>query len=350
MSTPSPHTPAPLTDPGQLISNLPGVLGFYPSDSILVMILSPQDSRDYQLGPTLRVDADDADHLAQSLSGMVERTDVVLILIVSTHQETVERALSQITTLVGHLIEGIWHCHHIEEGEPLRLLYGPTVPDVPEWRETVIPALHQAAATRDLTARGGHLALDRHEAHRAYQPMPLTREMNQALDAAVDAVSERLEAATSTQEGDVQRLIAELRQGLEAMPAGATYLDVAPDLVAFMCSLLSTDDLDIRDLVLGEVVDCPEAGAVVAHAVGVYTPHVPTRVTGLVAHALAVMAHIGPTQSASAALRVAHEAAPAHGLTALIHGAVSHGVAPTHIVQCVMGGVRILRQRYGLSP
>lgn len=348
MSTPAPHAPAPLTDPGQLVANLPAILGFYPAESVLALILSHTGDKQYQLGPTLRVDLEDVEHLAEPLPEIVEPTDVVLILIVSDDHE-VEDALETITAHAGHLIEGVWHCREISEGESLRLLHGPAVPDLDEWHHTTIPAIHQAVATRDVLRRGGHVSLDRQEAHEAFQPVPLSPDMSRVLSEVVAAVETRLRTISETAEGEVQSLIADLRAGLEGTPTDATHRDIDPGVLALTCALLSADELDIRDLALGELIRCPRAGAAVGHAVGVYGQDALTRATGLTAHALTVMAATGPAPVVQAALRIAHETAPLHGLTSLIHGAVTGGAPHAHVVQCVVSGVEILRQRYGLS-
>ncbi|GAB3692031.1 DUF4192 family protein [Corynebacterium nasicanis] len=347
MSAPAPVPHAPLTDPGQLVANLPGILGFYPQGSVIAMILTHQQDQRYELGPTLRVDLEDVEHLVEIMPGMVEPTDIALVIIVSEDQTATDQALSTITGQVDHLVEGVWACAQIEEGEPLHLLHGEVIPS--QWRGATIPAIHAATATRDILHRGGHVALDRSEAHQRYQPVLLPSDQRQALETAVEAVDDRLDAIRDTAEGEIQSLIAQLRAGLEETPAGTTPQTVDADLLALACALLSANDLDIRDLVLGEVIDRPKSGQVLTHAVGVYGPDTLTRVTGLTAHALAVMATGGPRQQAQAALAVAREAAPLHGLTTLIHGAVVSGAEPAHIVDCVMSGVQILRARYGIA-
>lgn len=47
----APHASAPLTDIAQIAANLPGVLGYYPRESALAVVLSHQEAGRYGLRP-----------------------------------------------------------------------------------------------------------------------------------------------------------------------------------------------------------------------------------------------------------------------------------------------------------
>lgn len=127
-----------LFGPSDIIAALPGVLGFYPQESVVVLGILPdnQDAGGLQLGPVVRVDLARLDALVEKLktdtSQYLLGDDVLAYLgvIVSRIPDSelvigVTERLRYLEEETGFKIDLCWHVSEIAQGTPYTLLFGP---------------------------------------------------------------------------------------------------------------------------------------------------------------------------------------------------------------------------------
>lgn len=159
MSTP---TAPVVSDPASLFAEIPGMLGFYPESSIILLCLDKNDSSRFSLGPVIRADLTDAETLCEA--PIV--ADIILTLVVSDEEEDdflVDEAVMVLLEAEALPIEGIWHVPAIAQEERVTLLWGAdTVPD--EWAEGgTIPAIFATNTMRDSLNKGTLLSENRED-------------------------------------------------------------------------------------------------------------------------------------------------------------------------------------------
>jgi hypothetical protein len=105
---------------GELIAGIPGLLGFVPTDSLVLATFSGRD--DFRLGPTIRVDlplARDRLALVQQLRGALRQNEVVAVAAVVVgggsadppnlpHRELVRLLTRELTDLDARLVHSAW--------------------------------------------------------------------------------------------------------------------------------------------------------------------------------------------------------------------------------------------------
>lgn len=127
-----------LFGPSDIIAALPGVLGFYPQESVVVLGIIPdsEGTGGLQLGPVVRVDLTRLEAFIESLKTDVTQyllgDDVTayLAVIVSRipNSELVKDAVDRLQFLeeeTGFKVDLCWHVSEIAQGTPYTLLFGP---------------------------------------------------------------------------------------------------------------------------------------------------------------------------------------------------------------------------------
>ncbi|OIR42456.1 hypothetical protein BJP08_03895 [Corynebacterium sp. NML140438] len=141
-----------LFGPSDIIAALPGVLGFYPQESVVVLGILPdsQDAGGLQLGPVVRVDLARLDALVENLktdtSQYLLGDDVLAYLgiIVSRIPDSdlvigATERLHYLEEETGFKIDLCWHVSEIAQGTPYTLLFGPS--EVPDGEYTLSASL-----------------------------------------------------------------------------------------------------------------------------------------------------------------------------------------------------------------
>lgn len=127
-----------LFGPSDIIAALPGVLGFYPQESVVVLGIMPdcEGTGGLQLGPVVRVDLTRLDAFVENLKTDISQyllgDDVLAYLgvIVSRipDSELVEETTERLRNLedeTGFKIDLCWHVSEVAQGTPYTLLFGP---------------------------------------------------------------------------------------------------------------------------------------------------------------------------------------------------------------------------------
>ncbi|WP_408931314.1 DUF4192 domain-containing protein [Corynebacterium sp. YSMAA1_1_D6] len=160
MNTTTPHTEytPPITTPGHLLANIPGLLGFFPTESVLFLAIDTTP-RGPAMGPLARVDIDQAqDALPDIAATLTEHAREGVFAFVVSHRPLTE--LREVATWLYGLtyardgvdVDAAWHVNEISQGESYILLHGAVSTDgsgpMKKWVEGVIPPLTSAPTMR----------------------------------------------------------------------------------------------------------------------------------------------------------------------------------------------------------
>lgn len=169
-----------LRTPGQLLSNIPGILGFYPSDSIVLMAFEESDGA-LTLGPTLRFDiADVSSTLTEALTAIdYHRCVFIMPFAITTSANTdlhsIANEIFNQAALLEMPITGMWHTTEIAEGEPFGMIardlndIHPDFIDMEElpehWKRGRIENIVNSATMEPFIREGRLPGFDRDEVH-----------------------------------------------------------------------------------------------------------------------------------------------------------------------------------------
>lgn len=341
----------PLTSPGSLFANIPGILGFYPQSSLVLMAFATTDTATrYELGPVMRVDLNELDECASETMQVI--TDggygLVLALVVTDDRAAAENAA---LTLYRHdegLIDACWTAHDLISGSTYEILFGPAGAEEAgtHWATGSIDAVHTSQTTASLLNAGEVLALDREEAFNRFAPG------NPAFspqDVATMTATARTDAQEAVNADTSDRLVAFVQDFDHFLatydPRGACQMYADADALARGATAMASADL--RDCVIGTALDHPVVAMALTKAVATTFTDPTIRSNALCVYALAATAH-GISPLASTALRVSDHENPGHNLTALLAVADCNGLLP-QTVAVVRRGCDSTRAEYGLS-
>ncbi|NLA56301.1 MAG: DUF4192 domain-containing protein [Corynebacterium humireducens] len=340
-----------LNSPGQIAANLPGILGFYPHDSLVFVTFSETGSPDkMELGPVLRIDLDDLvmlPELAQAVEDMGQ--DVVFGFLVTTRPDAEINEV--IDTLVAMTRAGIlrldlaWVTREILTGEPVRIGFGPpsALAELDaSWTHDVIAPVSSARAMEPLLEQGELPDLNRAEAQEHF------RRANPHFDEAECAYLTRfaLERAHELSPTVYPALAADARLLIgEARDVPLDDLLADEEVLLTVATLLGT--LELRDLLIEDVLQEPGTGAQLMLAVA-------RTFTGFIRHnALAVyalcMVELRLTMRSTHALLAVLEEDRSHSLSQLLLVPAQAGEFE-FMVRSVREGSRIVRANHGVEP
>ncbi|QNQ90368.1 DUF4192 family protein [Corynebacterium poyangense] len=103
--------------PGGLFANIPGILGFYPHDSVVFLAFSPRKPDGYILGPTLRIDCAllHSDHGRETCESIMDHLDEISVEMVIALVLSRDAALRNKTSKkLSDLRQELTNCHKIE--------------------------------------------------------------------------------------------------------------------------------------------------------------------------------------------------------------------------------------------
>lgn len=130
--------------PGQLIANIPGALGFYPTESLVLMGFNKTLGR-YTLGPTVRMDIDKIPETMNEVTDTLHQMGCEMLMgfLITTRPEELIDAV--VTDLYYHRclrsdleIVACWHVPQVRTGEEYAIWFGPeaySTTDNPHWRD-----------------------------------------------------------------------------------------------------------------------------------------------------------------------------------------------------------------------
>lgn len=327
-----------ISELGDLIASIPGILGYYPQESAVVVSLLDDASGGALLGPVLRADLAHAEKLA-SVLGELPAQGVCghLAVIVSRipNSALVRDAADALYSATGGegepLVEACWHVSEIATGTPYTLMFGPSVEEMgrcglpAQWVSGAVSSVMAQAAMAPLIAEGALPELDRGDARSLFDAVEDPRwPRDAACEARINRQGRELAAQLDT---DPRAARATLSQACDVLLAARELplvgVDAAPPLDAlFTCrgevELLAAalTDSRVRDCLLGSALQNPRGAAALFLAVA--------RTFGGVvrANALSLWAvlavHLSLSPWAWAAVERALEEVPGHSMAVIV--------------------------------
>lgn len=349
----------PLTAPGQIVANLPGILGFFPHDSIIIAsFTSVGADRRFRLGPVMRIDVDDL-HLLPELADALEPEEEDLLfafLVTARSAAEVDEVADELADLADADIlpvSACWWTREILTGEPLQLLFGPRSAADDGWRDGVVAPVSQAQAMSTLLSHGQLPDLSREETIAQFDhgnPAFTLWECGQLTGFALRYSREllsRMARGGSTPWGSYGGVALDLRLLLEEIAEeerGAGSLMEDDEAILTAATLLGNSTL--RDLILEEAVVQPQAASRLMLAVA-RTCTGTIRHNALSLYALCAVA-TGLTMRAMPALIAVLEEDAGHRLAGLLLDACQAGAFDT-LMHAVREGSRMVRAEHGVE-
>lgn len=337
--------------PGELIACVPGALGFYPQESLVLIGLerSGPDPSAFALGPIVRADLGSGERLEYALRALELAGQDIHLAIIVTRIPNSRLALEAAYFLEhsgSERVPGIaacWHVSEIASGTPYTLLFDAAgasaantntiEPDAPpEYYTGTVPSVVGAPTMRGLLQNGLLPELNREEIalhfesasaadtrrcealyEAAYaQGRELTEHRFTRPDALFDAAERGCEMLNPHRGGSAEQAGA-FPAGTGAKPVTLADCFASDEDVQLLAALLSHSHL--RDSLIVDIVENPETAARLLLSIA-------RNFTGVIrANALSLWA-IAAVESglepwAFAALRAAQDEVPGHSLSAI---------------------------------
>lgn len=268
------NTP-PITTPGHLLANIPGLLGFYPTESVIFMAIDTTP-RGPAMGPIARVDIADAQEVLPDIAAALaeEAREGIFAFLVS-HRPLEE--LAEISCWLYSLdrardgidIDAAWHVRAIACGEHYAMLHGTVNADgsgpMKKWVEGAVPALTDAPTMRSCVDHNVVPELSREDffstfarGNTHFDALEAEALGRQARDSAT-RLRARVAAATGTKRKElVDSFLDDVRWTLGTV---ATVEEVAHDVDMLQACAVWMSTTWTRDLVVGVCTDAGEEAA-----------------------------------------------------------------------------------------
>lgn len=359
-----PMTAHHILTPGQLLANVPGSLGFYPTESLILMGFNATaeegenqtqtDNRatgnpvNVTLGPTLRIDIDDFENLQGDIVRALAPLEptVVFAFIISQRPE---RLLDEVThklynsgTTHGMTIDACWYTPEIKTGEPYELWFGrdltPGATSGNTWQYGTIPSITATPSMEEFVDRGELPELNRKEAVRPY----ITRNNAFSSQEAARLAATARTLSTALADGErfgsaanpygIEDIAQDARLLLEEYSAHDAW-DSNDHLLLTVATWLATTAT--RDLVLAEFLAQPAAGAsVLLEVAQTFSGEIRANALSIYAAAQVVLRQ---SHRAGLALTCVLQEYPEHRLSSLFYKLYSAGQLH-NIVDCATEG------------
>lgn len=359
--------PSLLGTPGEILANVPGILGFYPEESlVLATFFRKGDTAHHTLGPVLRVDLDDVDLLPDIATALEPvEPDLIFAFIItadssSIHVDLMAERLFEAGEQERIGVTACWITTGIFSGEPYHLAFGPAPgkltyqgAELPGWTEGRIPPVVQAAATRKMLEAGQLPEPNRTEAYSHFRrgnPNAGAREIMQMQNRSLLRSGEIMRALERANDGRAYRSTLSFFADLldqadpDSSPAGQSLLaDVwmLSDVASYLHTAL------LRDSVIHLCVERPHAAMELLLATARTFDGV-VRSNALCLYALSALS-VGLPARAVTAVTTALEVSPGHSLSTLLCQGLREGRGRTMVAACLRGS-EVLRGQRGAGP
>lgn len=353
-----------LTSPGQLAANLPGILGFYPHDSVIFAAFNSTGNQSrFRLGPVIRLDIEDLRHLPDVARSLEDSGEELIFAFVITRRDEneVEEIIDTLLTMVRTFILPIhacWVAREILNDEPVRLAFGPVPlpgesPWSEEWLDDVVAPVAQAQAMEALLDNGMLPDLNREESFEHYarfNPSFSPVECNQLSDFA-HRYAHALLGALESGEDETWRSFAGLSADIAHLLTEIDEQDLSvADLMADEEPLLTVGamlgTLTLRDLVMEDLLSQPApASRLLLAAARTFDGLV--RFNALAIYSLCAL-ELKLSMRAMPALSVVLLEDPGHSLSLLLIDACRVGAFDT-LLWAVREGSRQVRSAHGIT-
>lgn len=353
-------------DPSTIIATIPGTLGYYPQESIIVIGIVPdmEFGGELVLGPMLRADLVHAGQLADFLTtAPVEQCVAFLGVMVTRmpHSESANeavRTLEDLTRPCGEpMVDVLWHVSEIAQGTPYEMVFGPDPDDMDrqwpdlKWGRGTVASVVSSPAMRAWRDNGILPALNRSDTFEYFQAddypagvtvggehvdvAALTRDARRR----ADGLRRKIEGGSSEPGAVVRQAMRALTQapaqpliGLDERYGLDRVFSDYGQLRALVTVLTRSV---LRDCVIGTAVRHPEEAATALLAVARAFDGV-VRANALSLWGIVAISR-GLSSWASAALAIAQEELPRHSMSAICLEILAAG-EQQHLVTTILQG------------
>ncbi|GAB3075646.1 DUF4192 domain-containing protein [Corynebacterium aquatimens] len=327
-----------LTGPADLIASLPGILGFYPTESVVIVGLeeNPRAPGAYLVGPVMRADLVHASSATSAVTKLGAKNCTAFYGFVITripNSDLARDAMQELEDLRINgraVIDACWHLSEVATGTPYTILFeslGHEHTLIDGWSNGVVASIVSSPTMKPFLKEGALPAADREEALSYFEPHTLDSETRRDVDQLSKLANrhagilwERIEGRRAGARGAIDDACAILTRG-EAHPV------IAPDEefylgdvfeqeseVVLIAALLSTPGL--RDCLIAPCLKNPETAAGVLLSIG-RTFSGTIRANALTIWAMIAFAR-GLNSWAIAALTTVQDEEPTHSMSAIM--------------------------------
>lgn len=323
-----------LTSHGEILANIPGILGFYPQDSLVISFFERNDDTPgLHLGPLARLDLDDAVETLvnnqQQFTALSDRdnADAIIAYVVSSDpsaaDDLAEFLLSEDSPLPTVL--AIIQVPEITSGTGWWTVYQQLSLSAP--RSGVVSEVARSAALQQMILDTGQL------------PALSRAELEERLDSTDHGIDEEeyqdIIADVEGYENEIHFLRDDLQQEYEKATEGITDPN---NMRAIRAALRCFTTPMLRDPLLGALLDEPEQGLAFAERLMRTVPRDWTRMRSQVTATVAVLAQaIGQTGLAGVAAHKATELSDTENFPNLVDRAISLGLGSKLITSVRQG-------------
>ncbi|WKK61686.1 DUF4192 domain-containing protein [Corynebacterium sp. P3-F1] len=356
-------------DPSTIIATIPGTLGYYPQESIIVigLVPDPECGGELVLGPMLRADIVHAGQLADFLStAPVEQCVAFLGVMVTRmpHSESAEAAVQELEDLTRPcgepVVDVLWHVSEIAQGTPYEMVFGPDPENMerqwPElkWGRGTVASVVTSPAMRAWRENGILPALNRSDTFDFFQPdsypggatvggervdiTALTRDAQLYADSLRRQIDRGSNEPGRVVRDAMQALVDAPAQPLIGLDQRHSLEQTFADRGALRALVTVLSRSMLRDCVIGTAVRHPQESAAALLAVARAFDGV-VRANALSLWGIVAISR-GLSSWASAALAVAQEELPQHSMSAICLEILAGG-EQQHLVTTILQGCEL---------
>ncbi|RMB64366.1 DUF4192 domain-containing protein [Corynebacterium macginleyi] len=337
----------PIRTPGDILANIPGILGFFPAESIVLISIEPTPTG-RSMGPVARFDLSDVPAALPEIMNAFHcgSPEAILCFIISQRAEVelweVIESLYHFEDDQGTGIDACWLVEEIATSTAYDLVFGCSTENgegpMPAWTEGIIPAISTSSSMRACVENGTLPELSRDELVQQFAPHNpyFGQDEIASMQRCAEELSRQMRAGHGYGITDpirvVQRLIADVQYVLSEVETLEENLE-NEELLCAAAMWMSTTWM--RDLVIRNLVES-------SHAAGTLLLATARTFGGIIrSNALALYAATQVAQRfgvyAGPALTVAIDEAPRHNLSQLIAQAYRSGMGERLIASLIRG-------------
>lgn len=347
----------PIRTPGDILANIPGILGFFPSESVILISIQPSP-HGYSIGPVARLNLNDIpDALHEVMDAFhCGNPEIIFCFVLSQRKEEelwdILHSLYRFQDCSGLGIDACWLAEELSTDTAYDLIFGHATDSgegpLRNWMEGTIPAISTSHSMRACVENGLLPELNRKDLVRRFKdPNPYFGEEEiGSMERCAKEIAGQLRAGHGYGTTDpvqvVKHLISDVRFVLSEVESLEETLE-NEELLCVAAMWMSTTWT--RDLVIAELVSAPqEAGDLLLAVARTFQGTI--RFNALALYAASQVSHefgiyAGP------ALSVVVEEAPHHNLGRLIAQGYRSGMGQ-RLVSSLCHGCELAREAAGL--
>jgi len=348
----------PIRTPGDILANIPGILGFFPAESAILISIQPS-SHGYSMGPVARLNLGDVPGALQEVMDAFHcgNPEIIFCFVLSQRREAelwdILYSLYRFEDRSGSDIDACWLAEELSTDTAYDLIFGHATESgegpLQDWMEGTIPAISTSHSMRACVDNGLLPELTRSDLVQRFtaQNPYFAEEEISAMKRCVEELARQLRAGEGYGTTDpvevVEHLIADVHYVLSEVDSLEEALE-NEELLSVAAMWMSTTWT--RDLVIKDLLEAPqEAGALLLAVARTF--HGTIRYNALALYAATQVSH-GFGIYAGPALSVVVDEAPRHNLGRLIAQGYRSGMGQ-RLITSLCHGCELAREAAGIG-